>query len=86
VRKSSEPEQTVIHNSRGRVDCDADTDPPRDRKPETRKCREELRQADEAKIQRPFRDFVDLPADGDCLHLGGQDEEERASWKRTKLG
>ena len=36
----------------------------------------ELREADEAKVQRALGDFVNLPADGDRLHFGGQDDAE----------
>jgi hypothetical protein len=37
-----------------------------------------LCEADEAEVERSVRDFVDLPADGDRLHLErGHDEEAR---------
>ena len=37
-----------------------------------------LREADEAEVERAFGDFVDLPSDGDGLHLRGENDEKRA--------
>ena len=38
--------------------------------------RQELRKADQPEVERVARDLVDLPADGDRLHLHGQRREE----------
>ena len=45
---------------------------------------EKLRQSDETKIQRPFRDFIDLPADGDGLHLSGENDKETAQLEKNE--
>ena len=47
---------------------------------------EELGQADEAEIQRPLRDFVDLPADRDRLHLPGEYDEETRQLEKNETG
>src|SRR5271168_4368379 len=48
--------------------------------------RKKLRQADKAKVERPFRDFVDLPAHGDRLHLGCEDDAEARRLKKQEAG
>src|SRR5258708_2857373 len=45
---------------------------------EEQNCRQELRQANKAEIERTLGDLVDLPSDGDRLHLdGGNNQEPR---------
>jgi hypothetical protein len=53
---------------------------------EQENAREELGQADEAEIQRPLRDFVDLPADRDRLHLPGKYDEETRQLEKNETG
>ena len=45
---------------------------------------EELRQADEAEVEGALGDFVDLPANGNGLHLRGEDDEEARHLKHQE--
>jgi hypothetical protein len=45
---------------------------PQDQRQEGR----ELRQADQAQVEQAVGDLVDLPADGDALHLDGEGAQE----------
>ena len=45
-----------------------------------------LRQAHQAEVERALGDFVDLPADGDGLHLGGEHDEKPRGLKQPVGG
>src|SRR5208282_251266 len=45
---------------------------------------QELRQANEAEIERPLGDFVDLPAHRNRLHLVGKDDAETCRLEKQK--
>ena len=47
---------------------------------------EKLREADETEVERALGDFVDLPADGYGLHLGGENDAESRDLVEDKGG
>jgi len=55
-------------------------------KGEEQDCGQELSQANEAKIERTFSDLVDLPTDGDRLHLDGGNNQEPGGLEKNESG
>src|SRR5216684_4307845 len=53
---------------------------------EEQNCRQELSQTDKAKIKRTFGDLVNLPSDGDRLHLDGGNNQEPRDLEENERG